>query len=139
MTDEATTNANDPEAGTDSLDDDKVEPVRAVSGIVPADGDVDDIRGQLTDAGISDGDIRVLEGEQGVEVLSPGGSGVTAALGRLLSDTVEFRDQAVAALEQGRKVVVVTDVDDEDGRRVMDVLEGAGLTNVHHFGKWASE
>lgn len=139
MTDDAATNANDPEAGTDSLDDEKVEPVRAVIGIVPADGDVDDIRGQLTDAGISDSDIRVLEGEQGVDVLSPGGSGVTAALARLLSDTVEFRDQAVAALEQGRKVVVVTDVDDQDGRRVMEVLHDAGLADVHHFGKWAAE
>lgn len=126
-------------ADDDSLDQRKVEPKRAVIGIVPVDHDLEETRASLRGRGVAAQDITVLDGDAGAEVLAPGGTGVTAALGRLLSDVAELRDELVVALEQGKRVLAVTDVDEEDGPTVKAIMQDAGLARVHHFGEWAAE
>lgn len=123
----------------DAIDPDSVEPKNTVIGVVPSGGDGDEVVAALESAGVDGGRIRRLQGEAGIEALQPGGSGVVAKLGELLSEATEFRDEVIQAMEAGRCAIMVTEVDDDDGHGLKVTMQGAGLERVHHFGDWAAE
>lgn len=94
------------------------------------DTDIDDVVRALRDAGIPADRLYFIEGERGALLVEETGNFIS----RLF--TAELRDRPPAALREGKTLLLVAGVRDDDADTVRTTLGGAGLVNVHYFGRW---
>lgn len=130
-------------------DDLLVYPTDKVVGIADDRAALDRVRRGLQDAGVDDGRVEVLSGEQGQDLLDPDGdqSGAFASVIRRVQKTLGEEAHRIEelndAVEAGAYVVQVAlpDDGDEDAakREIGGILHRAGARNVAFYGSLAVE
>jgi hypothetical protein len=122
----------------------KLFPYNSVVGIV---NDVDDVHAlieDLTAAGFEEGDLAVLSGAQGMEVIDAKGQrhGLLGRIFRALDTMGSEHDETqlhMSALRDGHIVVAVSLKDDADKGRVAELFRKHRGHEIHYYSRWTTE
>ncbi len=112
------------------------EPKRVVMGIVDEGVSMDDVARSLTDSGIASERIHFFRGERGVELLEPDRQGVLDKMAGAFEHPDHPRTTSVEALKDGRTLVAVHDVEEDESTAMRGQLKDAGIGETHYFGEW---
>lgn len=121
-------------------------PTRAVTAFFRPGQDIEALLGDLAEAGLSEGEVDVFTGNQGLDRFDPmgRGHGLWVRLMRSLEETFsdyagEFR-QAEQILQAGGTVVVVDTAKDEEKKaRAGEILKAHHGEDVIYWGPWVIE
>jgi hypothetical protein len=109
----------------------KANPDRVAVGHLGDDTSMEQVASALVEAGIPEDRIHFLDGDDGIAFLDDLGNWFSRAMSESWKNA---RDH----LDEGRTIVGVFEVDEEDAGLVRSTLEDAGIEHASYYGKWSN-